>query len=155
MPITKENRSRYPDDWPQIRESILTRARNRCEWCGVPNYAVGHRASDGEFVAIRGNIYADLAGQGLSYPSVEPLTYSEARQWADDCNELGNEDGKLIVIVLTIAHIHDDSPENCDPANLAALCQQCHNRHDAPSRAKRRKAKRDAGQRTLPLETNQ
>ncbi len=39
-------------------------------------------------------------------------------------------------VVLTIAHIHDHSPENCDPSNLQALCQRCHNRLDAPMRAK-------------------
>lgn len=36
-------------------------------------------------------------------------------------------------VVLTVAHL-DHQPENCDPANLAALCQRCHNRYDAPTR---------------------
>ena len=40
------------------------------------------------------------------------------------------EDSKVITIVLTIAHIHDRSPENCDDGNLAALCQKCHLDHD-------------------------
>lgn len=40
-------------------------------------------------------------------------------------------DGDAITrIVLTIAHL-DHTPENCDPANLAALCQRCHLAHDA------------------------
>ena len=38
-------------------------------------------------------------------------------------------------VVLTIAHLHDHRPENCDPGNLAALCQKCHNTLDAPMRA--------------------
>ncbi|MDG4594200.1 MAG: hypothetical protein P9F75_00650 [Candidatus Contendobacter sp.] len=33
-------------------------------------------------------------------------------------------------IVLTIAHL-DHTPENCDPANLRALCQRCHLAYDA------------------------
>ena len=37
-------------------------------------------------------------------------------------------------VVLTVAHILNDEPEDCRPANLAALCQRCHNRHDMPSR---------------------
>lgn len=38
-------------------------------------------------------------------------------------------------IVLTIAHLDQDPTNNADE-NLAALCQRCHNRHDAPHRAK-------------------
>lgn len=41
-------------------------------------------------------------------------------------------------VVLTIAHL-DQNPANSDPANLRALCQRCHNRHDAPHRAASRK----------------
>ena len=45
-------------------------------------------------------------------------------------------------VVLTCAHIFDQRPENCDPLNLAALCQKCHNGHDAKHRAEtRRKAR--------------
>lgn len=40
---------------------------------------------------------------------------------------------KWIRIVLTIAHL-DHTPENCDPENLRALCQRCHNRYDAEHR---------------------
>lgn len=44
------------------------------------------------------------------------------------------------VVVLTIAHL-DHTPENCDPSNLRALCQQCHNRYDAKHRAETKKIK--------------
>lgn len=37
-------------------------------------------------------------------------------------------------VVLTTAHVHDDRPEACSLLNLAALCQRCHNRHDAAAR---------------------
>ena len=37
-------------------------------------------------------------------------------------------------VVLTIAHVHDHRPEAASLLNLAALCQRCHNRHDAPMR---------------------
>jgi hypothetical protein len=30
------------------------------------------------------------------------------------------------IVVLTIAHIHDPDPMNCDEANIKALCQRCH-----------------------------
>jgi 5-methylcytosine-specific restriction endonuclease McrA len=38
MPIRPENKHRYPKDWQEIRERILERANNRCEWCGAENY---------------------------------------------------------------------------------------------------------------------
>ena len=38
-------------------------------------------------------------------------------------------------VVLTTAHIWDDRPEASDLLNLQALCQACHNRHDAKRRA--------------------
>ena len=38
--------------------------------------------------------------------------------------------------MLTVAHL-DHVPENCDPDNLRALCQRCHNAYDAPMRRAR------------------
>jgi 5-methylcytosine-specific restriction endonuclease McrA len=48
-------------------------------------------------------------------------------------------------VVLTIAHL-DHTPENCEPDNLRALCQKCHNKYDGKHRAEtRRKAVRGDG----------
>ena len=54
-------------------------------------------------------------------------------------------------VVLTVAHIYDERPEAASLLNLAALCQRCHNRHDAPGRQQRRRAQMEAraGQRLL------
>ena len=51
-------------------------------------------------------------------------------------------------VVLTTAHIYDDRPEAASLLNLAALCQKCHNGHDAKARQQRRKErlKRESGQ---------
>lgn len=38
------------------------------------------------------------------------------------------------IVVLTTAHVFDDRPEASSLLNLAALCQRCHNRHDAKAR---------------------
>lgn len=38
-------------------------------------------------------------------------------------------------VVLTVAHL-DHIPENCKDDNLKAMCQQCHNKYDAPMRRK-------------------
>ena len=100
----------YAPDWSQIRE-ILERAQHKCEECGVANHAVGIRLADGSFVEAPEGKFA-------------PGDWWAAR--------------KCIRIVLTIAHL-DHNPDNNDPGNLKSLCQRCHNRYDAPVRAKNRR----------------
>ncbi len=102
MPISPENRKRYPRNWKQIRLQILNRANNCCEMCGVENHS--------EYIRER--------------------------------------DGKRIKHVLTIAHIHDESPENCDPSNLMALCCFCHNGLDAKMRQQHARKTRERKERT-------
>ena len=59
------------------------------------------------------------------------------------------EDEGAVWIVLTVAHL-DHQPENNDPANLLALCQKCHLRHDAPHH--RANARRTRLQKSRQLE---
>lgn len=114
---------KYPENWKEIRQRILERDGHKCKFCGIANYAKGYRSEDnGEFV-------------------VAECTH----------NSVINESGyavRAIKIVLTIAHLHDPNPMNCEDENLAALCQKCHNRHDQPMRQanakKTRKAKKQA-----------
>jgi hypothetical protein len=56
-------------------------------------------------------------------------------------------------VVLTTAHVYDDRPEAASLLNLAALCQLCHNRHDAKARRERRRARtiQESGQGVLAL----
>jgi 5-methylcytosine-specific restriction endonuclease McrA len=121
MPIRPENRERYPKDW-KLRSRFVReyRAKNRCEWCRVPNYCVVYRTTgriaDGPFP-----------------------TYAEARQahaelYASRMGVEGDVPTLWSVVVLTVAHVYDDRPEACSLLNLAALCQRCHNRHDMKSR---------------------
>ena len=49
--------------------------------------------------------------------------------------------GRMVDIVLTIAHL-DHDPSNNDPDNLRALCQQCHNRHDVEHRRQSRRSRK-------------
>jgi hypothetical protein len=134
MPIRPENVSRYPKEWKQIRAAILERAEHRCEDCRVPNYAVGFRDSAGAFHPLGGSGPCDAAGDGRVWPSLEPITYREALEFAETSNtEADGRDGdgnRWIVIVLTIAHL-DHRPEDCSPENLKALCQRCHLRYDS------------------------
>ena len=146
MPV---DMSKYPPEWPQIRERILVRAGNVCERCGVANGV--YRAADAR--GDRTYRYAECVRGvclGWNYQT-------EEGEWMDDPSEL---DGKPARIVLTIAHVNDPDPQNCADDNLQALCQRCHNRLDAPMRAKnaartrgrnRRAADVQSGQNELPL----
>lgn len=49
-------------------------------------------------------------------------------------------------VVLTAAHVHDHRPEASSLLNLAALCQKCHNNHDAKMRREGIRARRHEGQ---------
>lgn len=56
-------------------------------------------------------------------------------------------------VVLTTAHVYDHRPENASFLNLAALCQKCHNGHDAEMRRKNRRERMrcESGQAELAL----
>jgi 5-methylcytosine-specific restriction endonuclease McrA len=104
MPI---DYSRYPPHWKtQIRPAILQRAKNKCEWCGLPNYA---------FVVRKNGTTSQLTPEQ-----------------AEDARQAGE---RVTRIVLTIAHLNHNINDNRH-ANLAALCQRCHLSHDAPYHAK-------------------
>jgi hypothetical protein len=100
------DRKRYPPNWEEIRARILDRDEHRCKFCGVPNNERIWRDSDGDW---------HTTGNDQSLYSVG-----------------GN---RVVKIVLTIAHLHDPDPMNCEDGNLAALCQRCHLRLDAPLHA--------------------
>ncbi len=54
-------------------------------------------------------------------------------------------------VVLTVAHVFDPDPMNCEPDNLAALCQRCHLAHDRPHHVAKAKARRRARRATGDL----
>ena len=116
-------KERYPADWKGIRAGILMRANNACEWCFAPNgegIVRGSGADEGRYMLQRGDVFDEETGARVGI----------AR---------GSEfEGRGVKVVLTVAHLdHDES--NNDPANLRALCQMHHLRHDARDNASRRK----------------
>lgn len=116
MPIRLENKHLYPKNWPAIRSKVLARAAS-CEFCGVKNYSQGIRDSKGVFWPLKGLL-----------------------ETLEETGEI--IDGKVIKIVITIAHLdHDPTNNNLD--NLRALCQRCHLKYDAEHHAKTRKENRD------------
>jgi 5-methylcytosine-specific restriction endonuclease McrA len=107
----------YPADWfDVIRPAILKRENYACKFCKIGNRKIGYRTPTGEFIECD----------------------EFMKKWATDNGH------KLIKIVLTIAHLDHDVTNNVHE-NLAALCQQCHNRYDAKNRAFRRSAKYNSG----------
>lgn len=114
-PIRPENRDRYPDDWPSISRRIRTeRANDQCECDG--------RCNGRSCAAPRGTtLVKDRCQARNGQP--HPITGS--------------------MVVLTVAHL-DHTPENCDDANLLAMCQACHLSYDADHHAETRAAVRSA-----------
>lgn len=52
MPIKPENRHRYPSNWKEIRERILKRANDCCEFCGVKNHTYRFNPKTGKYAYI-------------------------------------------------------------------------------------------------------
>lgn len=132
-PIKPENLARYPADWPEIRARIQLRAKNRCECCGVKNWAIGGRNADGIFVPAYPIAFEN------SVPKLPALGTSG---WC-------GTDGptvflRIFRIVCTVAHL-DHTPENCADENLRFLCQRCHLAHDKKHHAESAYATRRAG----------
>jgi len=120
MPIRPENRDRYPDNWKsEIRPRILERAKHKCEQCRAPDRTVIARGEGNDadtYMLEHGEVF-----------------HADTGDYIGLCR--GSEfDGRPVVVILTVSHL-DHAPENCDDSNLRALCQRCHNRHDAPHRA--------------------
>jgi hypothetical protein len=140
MPIDYK---KYPSNWKtEIVPMVKDRYGNKCAFCGLSNYTVGQRAGT-IFIPTGGNEYHDKAGNG-------ELSYKEARELVKHCNEFCED--KLIVIVLTVAHL-DHNINNNDLLNLKPLCQKCHLDYDKEHHKKnsRETLKRKKGIVELPF----
>lgn len=119
MPIKPENKALYPANWKEIADRIRARDGHKCKVCKVLNGALIHRGkvagipgyqylmTDAVYSAIDGSLLADT-------PMID----------------FREEGANAVLIVLTVAHLHDHNPANVDDDNLAALCQRCHLTHD-------------------------
>lgn len=167
MPIKPENAARYPKDWPEVSLQAKVRAGWRCmhrdpggRRCGAMQYSVGTWVCWGgaphQWRPIEGNQPATtaqdreffMAGEGRDVRG-ERWTYSAARSFID--RWWGpEEDGRPIVIVLTVAHLNHQ-PEDCAPENLAAMCQRHHLAYDHDHHRANAQATRRAKAGTLEL----
>lgn len=141
MPIRPENKHLYPggsptsSEWKAIRAKILERAKDCCERCRAPNRVVVRRRDErlwGTFTYEDDGLFILRSADRdrvIAYRSVDD-------HLPDDGYWQGHT--RPVRIIFTIAHL-DHDPTNNDPENLRALCQRCHNRHDAAHRAAGRK----------------
>jgi hypothetical protein len=121
--------TKYPSNWKtEIRPRILKRDGNCCKKCGLQNHSI---------------VIAKTR-----CPVVEGCTYAWAKQNLGFYHDI--EDGKAMIIVLTIAHLDHNTTNNADE-NLAALCQKCHLTHDAKLHANNARATRDLRSGQMPL----
>jgi len=129
MPIDYKN---YADNWhTEIRPSILQRAKNKCEFCNVPNAITIIRGTWGGVPAWQdesGSIHDAETGRKIDEDyigAVDPRGHCRPFQ-----------------VVLTIMHLNHDTTDN-RPENLKAGCQKCHNNYDAANRKKNRAKKKN------------
>ncbi|NER84042.1 MAG: HNH endonuclease [Leptolyngbya sp. SIO1D8] len=117
------NRSLYPANWEAIASQVKTEANWQCQQCGRP----------------------------CQRPDESPLAFMERIRTSrvSECpvvREYGLHPRRWM---LTVAHL-DHRPENCDRANLKALCTPCHCRYDLSQMARKQMLKRERnGQLTL------
>jgi 5-methylcytosine-specific restriction endonuclease McrA len=83
-----------------------------------------------EWLAIRGLVLHEQ-GYRCAWCGVPDRTVIV--RWPDGTWDRAQAGDRQTFIVLTIAHV-DHRTRNNTRGNLRALCQRCHNRHDAPHR---------------------
>ena len=122
MPIRPEIRWFYPIDWPLISQKIrFGRAGGRCEQCGKPHGGVVCQLEDGRWWDEERKEWRDDQGDIAEWP--DTVEYAAAKQRK---------------VSLSAAHL-DHDPANSNEANLKALCQRCHLRHDRREHLRRRR----------------
>ena len=152
MPIRPENRDLYSADWPAIRQEVLDREGHRCRKCRVPNHVWGIRWRAGTFTVLSLPYTVNAAAADAKFRPCENehdaaaaaedllpgLHIKDRDLWRrSDHGETCHRSGRLVRIVLTVAHLDHDPTNNGTTGNrpnLQALCQRCHNLHDGPHR---------------------
>lgn len=114
MPI---NYKTYPANWKtEIVPRILKRANHKCEQC-ARYQGQQVRSFKLDFVRKHKRVYR--------------------QEWHDSAE--WNEGGKLVTVILTVAHLdHDHWNFSVKDDRLRALCQLCHLRYDAQMKADKR-----------------
>lgn len=125
MPI---DYSRYAPNWKtEIVPSVLRRADNCCEECGLLNGSTVY--------CIK--LWIKMGHARYQWRSIWFRHKSDAEREKQRWN-----DPKEIRVVLTVAHLdHDETNHNVPLERLKAMCQLCHLRYDAAEKYRRSQEK--------------
>ena len=116
MPIDYK---KYADNFlTELRPAVLKRAKNKCEHCGVDNYAIVQKGGFKHATQKHVKVFLKLQEELGKRKALKTLN--------------------LAMVVLTTAHL-DQNLKNNDLKNLAALCQRCHLIHDKVDNLNKRK----------------
>ena len=133
------DRSRYPANWKEIALAVKTAANWTCQECGKPcrrpdesTEELSNRLMELDDTigsSWLADLLVDHIDRSTGYWGMTPMPQR---------------------FTLTVAHL-DHQPENCDRANLKALCSVCHLRYDATHHAasRRRNKEERSGQLTI------
>lgn len=116
---------RYPPNWKtEIVPSILKRANNCCEECGLENYQT--------VFSVKFYIKSEGGKYGL-----RTIWFRDERDAKRECGQ-DTFRMKPVKVVLTISHTdHDEENHDVKEDRLKALCQICHLRYDAKEKYRR------------------
>ncbi len=128
MPIRKEWREHYRTPaFRRARDLAKVRSCGFCERCGAPDRELVFRLPGGFWWDETLDTWRDR------HCRPAPGPHPGSRGWLR---------AKPVLVILTSAHL-DHDPANNAEANVARLCQWCHNTHDLPFRAETRKIRKD------------
>jgi hypothetical protein len=122
MPIHPALKGHYAGDWRLLSDAVrFGRAGGRCEECDRPHRTLIYALADGRWFDPWRQVWRDQRGA----PDQGPQPRDAASM-------------RLVRVVIATAHL-DHDPANRDPANLRALCQRCHLRHDFAAHLRQRR----------------
>ena len=128
LPIRADLRKFYgAATWGLVRARILKRAHDKCELCKAPNHEPVERGPLGVWRWLHAGVGAPWRNSRGNITTFEPR--QDLR--------------RVVVIVLTVAHLNHVSGDDRDE-NLLALCQWCHLNYDKLHHKETRAVRKDA-----------
>jgi len=137
MPIRRDERDRYGEEYRAACREADRRAMGMCGRCTAPK--------DMRITRICGTLQP-RRGPRLMFWRLLRCEWSDApwidqhgKEWKGRLPELWDGSRravrKRVWVRLTHAHLNQDNRDH-RPANIGVLCDACHNKYDGPTRAK-------------------
>jgi hypothetical protein len=137
MPIRPELRHYYRGpDWRRTRQTILDRAKHKCEQCHKPNH-------------IRVFTFTQVLQFGRTGPRIRQMYWIApgSKVWRDHQGKIERKVKfpalpRQVYVMLHVSH-KNHQPGDDRPENLQALCQWCHFNHDQARHHETRASRKD------------